>query len=73
MILDAVWGGRTKDPPLRPGSDEPPKTSNYLRRARADLRSLSLSRYSGDTLMSVNSESPRYKQDGTGRSVMVTQ
>ena len=51
MILDAVWGDQMKDPPLRPGSDEPPKTSNYLRRARADLRSLSLSRYSGDTLM----------------------
>ena len=38
--LDAVWGGRMKDPPLRPGSDEPPKTSSYLRRACADLRSL---------------------------------
>ena len=21
-----MWGGRTKDPPLRPGSDEPPGT-----------------------------------------------
>ncbi|XP_053186896.1 ecto-ADP-ribosyltransferase 4-like [Scomber japonicus] len=42
-ILDAVWGGRMKDLLLRPGSDEPPKTSNHLRQTPKTGRGSSIS------------------------------